>query len=247
MAIAQPGWAPAHQPHPQARPLSQRVLLEALLMTVLAILALAALFGFQNHGFAVDAGLSAQSAASYGINTGTEPVQKNTSLFTTAISVPGGSATLSSDTTYTISAKVEGARAYDDMIADLVPNDLLLAWGDMAHSDINSKLVWEQGDRRGQVSGSLGGAGGVDLSADYVIRHVSNNHLIASTDHIEQAIKNIKAGDTVRIDGRLVDVRIARSDGRVVTVNTSKTRTDQGDGACEIIYVEHLRVNGTTY
>ncbi|MHB9111574.1 MAG: hypothetical protein ACYC4D_02950 [Thermoleophilia bacterium] len=219
-------------------------MLEALFLTILATLALAAMFGFQQRSFSLDTG---RSAINYGINPGTEPVQNETSWYQTIVDVPGGSATLSSNASFTINAKVEGSKAYDDAISDLVPYDLLLTWGDMANDEIDSKLVWEQGDRRGQVSGSLGGASGVELSTDYVIRHVSNNHMIPSTERIERAMRNIKAGDLVRIDGRLVDVRMSLDDGRVFTVNTSKTRTDQGEGACEIIYVEHLRVNGQTY
>lgn len=213
-------------------------------MTVLATLALAAMFGIQNSNFTVNA---SQSAISYGINAGNEPVQHETSLFKTNVAVQGGTASLSSDTSYTINAKVESARFYDDTIGDLVPYDLLLAWGDMALDDVDSKLDWEQGDRHGQVSGSLGSANSVNLSTSYVIGHVSNDHLIPSTDRIARAMKNIKAGDMVRIDGRLVDIRMSLNDNRVLTVNTSKTRTDQGEGACEIIYVEQLRVNGQSY
>ncbi len=235
---------PAHA-HVHGKPLSQRVFLEALLMTAMSILALLAMFGFQNRGIAESSG--SPSLISYGINAGIEPVQKDTSIFKTVLKVPDGTATLTSNASYTINAKVEGARAYHDMIGDLVPYDLLLAWGDLSNDEIDSKLEWQQVDRHGQVSGSLGGSGGVDLSASYVISHVSNNHLIASSVRIEQGMKAIKAGDMVRIDGRLVDVRMGLSDGRMVTVNTSKSRTDQGEGACEIIYVEHLRINGTTY
>jgi hypothetical protein len=213
-------------------------------MTVLATLALTAVFGIQNSDFTVDA---SQNAISYGINTGNEPVQHKTSLFKTNVAVPGGTATLSSDTSYSINAKVESARFYDDTIGDLVPYDLLLAWGDMALDDVDSRLDWEQGDRRGQVSGSPGSANGVNLSTSYVIGHVSNNHLIPSTDRIARAMKNIKAGDMVRINGRLVDIRMSLNDNRVLTVNTSKTRSDQGEGACEVIYVEQLRVNGQSY
>jgi len=233
-----------HPGHPHSRPLSQKVLLEALFMTILATLALAAMFGFQDRQLSLSTG---GSSISYGINPTTEPVQNKTSPFHTKVSVNGGTASLSSDASFTINAKVESSRAYDDAISALIPYDLLLTWGDMADEDIDSKLVWEQGDRKGQVSGSLGGASGVDLSSDYVIRHVSNNHMIPSNAGIEKALRKIKAGDMVRIDGRLVDVRMSLYDGRVLTVNTSKTRTDQGEGACEIIYVEHLRVNGQTF
>ncbi|MHB9054272.1 MAG: hypothetical protein ACYC5F_09870 [Thermoleophilia bacterium] len=248
-AQAHSGWHThhaAHAPHAahaHPRPLTQRVLLEALFMTILSVLTLAAMFAIQNNN--LNASVS-QSSVSYGINTGTEPVQNSTAAFKTTLAVSGAKATVSSDTSYTINARVESAMSYDDQISSLIPTDLLLAWGDMTQNGVDGKLTWQQEDRHGQVSGSLGD-GGVDLTQDYVIRHVSNNHLLPANSRVAAAIAGIKAGDTVRIDGRLIDVRMALNDGRVLTVNTSKSRIDQGEGACEIIYVEHLRVNGISY
>lgn len=213
-------------------------------MTLLASLALVALMSFQNDSFAVNETRVEQNVTSYGNSTVNEPSQKDSSPFKTMITLPGGDATLTSDASYLINAKVESIRSYDDTISALVPIDMLLAWGEMARNDIDSKLVWDQGDRKGQVSGTLGSAAGVDLDNYYVITHVSNNHLIPANERIERAIRNIKTGDTVRIQGRLVDIREKLSDGRVVTVNTSKTRSDQGEGACEIIFIEQLSVNG---
>ncbi|MCL4473185.1 MAG: hypothetical protein M1455_04480 [Actinobacteria bacterium] len=232
-----------HAAHAHPRPLSQRVLLEALFMTILAVLTLGAMFAIQNNN--LNAGVT-QSSVSYGINTGTEPVQSSTAAFKTSIAVPDGKATVSSNTSYTISAKVESAMSYSDQISSLIPTDLLLAWGDITQNGVDGMLSWQQEDRHGQVSGSLGGDG-VDLTQDYVIRHVSNNHVVPANTRVAAAIAGIKAGDTIRIDGRLIDVRMALNDGRVLTVNTSKSRSDQGEGACEIIYVEHIRVNGIAY
>ncbi len=219
-------------------------------MMILATLAMATVIGAGDGSLAdTVARISSggHSSVTYGIDPGIEPLQKNTGPFRTSIPVSDGTATLTSDSAYTINARVESVKAYNDLIGDLVPYDLLLAWGDMADDDVGNKLFWEQGDRKGQVSGSLGGPGGVDLSHDYVVRHISNNHIIASTDRIERALTSIKPGDMVRIDGRLVDVRMSLNDGRIVTVDSSKSRTDQGEGACEIIYVEHLRVNGQLF
>jgi len=219
-------------------------MIEALLLSILATLALAAVLGFQGNGLALNLNSGTSSSIRFGINAGSEPLQQSTPFFKTIVPVPGGNATLTSDSAYTISAKVESIRGYDDSISGLVPYDLLLTWGDMAHDDVDSKLTWEQSDRRGEVSGSLDD---VDLSSGYIISHISNNHVIPATDAIASALGNVKSGDLVRIEGRLVDVREILYDGRIITVNTSKTRADQGDGACEIIYIEHLRVNGRNY
>jgi len=68
----------------------------------------------------------------------------------------------------------------------------------------------------------------------------SNNHLITNNDEIRKRIRNLHVGDQVYIKGMLVNYSEARWDGRFR--NTSMTRTDRGDGACEIIYVEDVQV-----
>lgn len=221
----------------------QRAFAEALLLTILTVLAVAALLSLSAG---VMPATSEQPHVSYGGVTAAEPLQQDAPRFETTLRLAGAQVTLTSDTSYSINAKVESVKTYDDTISPAIPLDLLLAWGQMADPDIDSKLTWEQSDRRGTVTGTLGKFGKVDLTADYVINHVSNNHVIPADDRIRQGLMQIKPGDVVHIDGRLVDVRMVIGN-RVLTVSSSKSRFDQGDGACEIIYVEHLVVNDRSY
>jgi len=244
--IANPGYhTPGRHGHavPQFGQITHKLILESLFMTALLVAVLAVVFNMQNQSISFG---SETSSVSYGINTAKDPVQKTTTPFTTNMQLNGAMATLTSDTSYSISAKVESAKLYSDAISKAVPYDLLLAWGNMTEPDVDGKLEWDQADRQGMVSGSLGGSG-ADVSSEYVINHVSNNHLVPANDNIRRAIATIKAGDVVRIDGRLVNVWVKTDDSRVLTVTTSKKRSDQGDGACEIIYVEELRINGLYY
>lgn len=233
---------PRSQPH--HRPLSQRVLIEALLMTILLVGAFYALFFMydKSPAFSED-----DSFVTFGIDSTRDPIQKEADRFRfTLYTADGAEVTLTSQTAYSISAKVQNVASYDDAMGDAVPYDLLLAWGQMAEEDVDSRLTWEQADRRGTVTGSLGGSSGPAIDADYVVTHVSNNHVIPANENIAAALDMIEAGDIVRIDGRLVDMRMVKGD-ELYTVNTSKSRTDQGDGACEIIFVERIRINGETY
>lgn len=229
---------------PHERPLSHRVVIEALMLTILTVVIFAMIFQMQNRAFSFS---SSAEISSFGINAGAEPVQKLTDPFQTSLMVNDGEAILSSDASYSISAKVESAKAYDDSISSAIPYDLLLSWGQMATSDVDSKLTWEQGNRQGSVSGALGGSNGANVSTSYVINHVSNNHLIPANDRIREALSTIRPGDLIKIDGRLVDVRLHTDDSRVLSVSSSKTRTDQGDGACEVIFVEHLKINEKSF
>jgi len=230
--------------HAHERGLTHRVLLEALILTILSVAIFGMIFQMQSEDFSLAA---SAEVSSFGIDAGSEPVQSSSSPYATDMRVTGGVAEIKSDATYSISARVESATEYDDAMAAAIPYDLLLAWGDMADPDVYSKLDWSQADRQGMVSGTLGGSGGPDVSTDYVITHVSNNHLIPDNNSIREALASIKAGDLVRIDGRLVDVRFKSGDGRILSVTSSKTRTDQGDGACEILLVERININEKSY
>ncbi len=68
----------------------------------------------------------------------------------------------------------------------------------------------------------------------------SNNHLIPNDDAVREKIHNIKEGDYVRIEGYLVNIYGQKNDGHYFKWNTSTTRSDTGNGACEIIYVTNV-------
>ena len=222
---------------------TRRLVLESLLLVLVSVMIFMGVY-YQGTGFAAD---DSGPVVSHGINLSREPIQKDTSQFKTTIRGGGSVATIVSDTSYSIRGRVEGVMPYDDGISDIVPYDLLLAWGDVTRDNADDKLSWEQSDRKGQGSGSLGGIDGVDLSADYIISHISNNHIIPANENVRNALETIKPGDTVVIEGRLVNVRLLTPDDNAITVNTSKIRNDKGDGACEIIFAESLRINDVTF
>lgn len=231
-AIALPGQL-------QHRPLSLKIAIETFVMALMLLVSIWVLFNF----YGSDTAFSGEDHfITYGIDSSAEPIQKSSAIFRASFNTASGTeVTLFSDTNYSISAKVQGIKAYDDAMGEVVPYDLLLAWGMLAEDEVDGSMTWEQSNRRGTVSGSLNDAGR-EIDAGYVITHVSNSHVIAANQSIASAFDKIKPGDIIRIDGRLVDIRMV-DDNQVYTVNSSKSRTDQGDGACEIIYVERIKIN----
>lgn len=219
-----------------------RLIIEALLLVLLAVLVAGGLLA-QNRSLGEEA---AAFESSFGINSTREPFQRPTPDFTAYVDTGSGTGVLTSNTAYSISARVESVRAYDDEISSVVPYDLLLSWGKVSDSSVAGSLAWSQADRQGMVSGSLRTTDASELDAAYIISHVSNNHVIAANDDILAGLASIRSGDTVRIDGRLVDLSMD-SGSRRLQVYTSLNRFDQGAGACEIIFVERLQVNDRLY
>lgn len=87
----------------------------------------------------------------------------------------------------------------------------------------------------------------VILDNKYIESHVSNNHIIPSNQNIRHALKTVRKGNLVRIDGYLVNVTANVKGKGTSNWNTSTVRTDTGNGACEIVYVAKLQINDRIY
>jgi len=75
----------------------------------------------------------------------------------------------------------------------------------------------------------------------FVNNEISNNHLLPATDEIYEKIKKSRVGDQIHIKGYLVRYNIVATDINLYR-NTSTTRDDKGDGACEVIYVTDFEI-----
>ncbi|CAA6678417.1 MULTISPECIES: hypothetical protein [unclassified Lentimonas] len=73
---------------------------------------------------------------------------------------------------------------------------------------------------------------------------LSNNHLITDNDAIRRKISNVGIGDQIKIKGMLVDYQEIGSQGG--WRNSSLTRSDSGNGACEVVFVKELKVLRST-
>jgi hypothetical protein len=69
---------------------------------------------------------------------------------------------------------------------------------------------------------------------------ISNNHLITDSPKIRKQIEGLRIGDQVRMRGRLVGYRDIQWTN--FWRNSSLVRTDTGNGACEVVFVEEIDV-----
>lgn len=63
---------------------------------------------------------------------------------------------------------------------------------------------------------------------------LSNNHLLPADPLIADKLKAVEVGDQIRLHGFLVDYEMPKIGSMR---RTSQTRTDTGEGACEVVYV----------
>ena len=137
--------------------------------------------------------------------------------------------------TYEVHARVLHTKHYWADRNDLVPYDVALGWGPMSDQSILDRLEISQGNRfffyRWHDE--------PPLPVDEIVTHAANNHLIAANPEVAAAVRRLRAGQFVHMRGYLVNVTGPKG----FHWNTSTTRTDSGNGACEVFYVEAISVS----
>jgi len=119
---------------------------------------------------------------------------------------------------------------------DLSPIDLALGWGVMSDQAVLDRIDITQSSRWYRTRYEMP----PPVSDQQIIANSSNMHMIPAGRSIERALKRLREGDIITIRGHLVDV----DHDSGWWWRTSMSRTDTGNGACEIVYVESLDVEG---
>lgn len=142
---------------------------------------------------------------------------------------------------YQIAAHVLGNKRYYDWQSGMVPRDLALAWGGISDPSVDRWIHWRQSGRWYYYEWDSG-----DYGRSYITGHSANAHIISATDNLDKALRRVEKDDAIYLEGYLVNLQV-RDDGRVDRVSTSLSREDTGTGACEILYVVRLILDGQLY
>ena len=121
-----------------------------------------------------------------------------------------------------------------DREAQLAPIDLALGWGPMSDQAILDHIEISQSNRWYYFNY------GPDcpLNSREIAFHSGNMHMIPATEHIEEMLKSVGTGDLVYFSGSLV--QIDGTDGW--SWRSSLSRQDDGDGSCEVVWVDQLTI-----
>jgi len=123
---------------------------------------------------------------------------------------------------------------YLNRTADLAPIDLALGWGAMSDSAVLDRIDISQSARWYRTRYEFPSP----IPDQQIIANSSNMHMIPAGKGIERSLKKLREGDIILIRGYLVDVD--HDSGWYW--RSSMSRTDTGDGACELVFVEYLSV-----
>jgi hypothetical protein len=169
-----------------------------------------------------------------GVLVAAEPAQRN---LDPAPTFAARGQTMVARARYDITARVLRKEIYRvDGGADIAPVDLGVGWGPLSDTRVIDELEFSQMGRFFYWKPKRADAFPVPIGT--LITHAAQMHLIPASPGIEARVKKLRPGQIVTIGGYLVDVRGPNG----FTWNTSLTRGDTGNGACEIVWVESLSV-----
>lgn len=121
------------------------------------------------------------------------------------------------------------------------PKDLTLVWGKVAQYNKEIDFDWKHSNRHSYhkldpyvVEKYFGGS-------IYLNSEVSNNHVIPADDRVRKEIDMVRRGDHIIIEGYLVNAEFFKGNVPYGKWESSVTRYDTGDGACEVIYVTNIK------
>jgi hypothetical protein len=135
---------------------------------------------------------------------------------------------------FEIRARVLARERYRfDRAAELSPVDFALGWGPMSDSNVLAALSIRQSDRWYFWSASE-----LPLSPAEISSHSANMHMIPASEGVRNRLLSVRPGQVVDLRGMLV-----RADGQDGWHwISSLSRTDTGDGSCEVVWVDSIRV-----
>jgi hypothetical protein len=141
-----------------------------------------------------------------------------------------------------IEALVLGRKDYSEGdMGSLVPIDLAMAWGKVSDPAWVKHLKVEQSDRVYRWSFPRGTV----LDQKTVETSSANMHIMPASPEILRKLKSVDRGDVVRLTGFLVNIsKEATEDEDGFSWKSSLIRTDTGLGACELILVTSVDIEG---
>ena len=134
---------------------------------------------------------------------------------------------------FALDARVLHQKIYRyDRGAALVPVDLAVGWGPMSDQAVldqleisqSARFFWYQYQRQPPIP------------SEEIVSHATNLHLIPSNKAVAAQCKSVRTGELIHLSGLLVEA----TGPEIGTWRSSLSRTDSGNGACELVWVEEL-------
>ncbi|MDF1498667.1 MAG: hypothetical protein P1P85_04960 [Patescibacteria group bacterium] len=115
--------------------------------------------------------------------------------------------------------------------------DICVIWNENIESGIYKKIDFKNGSYTCYIKSKANMTR--DEWQNYRSDNLSNNHLLTNDEEINKKILSAKKGDQIYFKGYLVEYSIKDDDFKR---GSSISRTDNGNGACETIFIEDFQI-----
>jgi hypothetical protein len=119
-----------------------------------------------------------------------------------------------------------------DRQSKLAPVDLAVGWGPMSDQSVIDRLNITQSMRFFWYEYQQP----PPIAKEEIVCHGTNLHIIPATSAIASLCKSLRIGALIHLSGELVEA----TGPDIGTWRSSLSRTDSGNGACELVWVEEL-------
>ena len=119
-----------------------------------------------------------------------------------------------------------------DRESALVPVDLAVGWGPMSDQAVLDRLKITQSMRFFWYEYQQP----PPIPKEQIICHATNLHIIPATSAVASSCKSLRVGALIHLRGELVEA----TGPNIGTWRSSLTRTDDGNGACELVWAEEI-------
>lgn len=179
------------------------------------------------------------------IDPSAEPAQENLAKADkVVIEKKGWRFELTPMASYSISGEVVSQENYRSGVPGVIsPCDIALVFGDLYTGGLYKEISWSQS---GRWYWWKYGASFPKQDDRYIARWSSNNHIIPANGTLWKAARSADEGDLVVLEGYLVTIDAKKGDESYFW-NSSLSRTDTGDGSCEVLYMTKMRIGENVY
>jgi len=115
--------------------------------------------------------------------------------------------------------------------------DVCVIWGDNLKDDTYRRMRFRNGSWTCYVS--VNAATADEDWSKFNMASLSNNHLLSNKSEINQVLRKTHVGDQIYLKGYLASYQ---REGTSFSRSTSTSRTDEGNGACETVYLTEFKV-----
>jgi hypothetical protein len=132
---------------------------------------------------------------------------------------------------FSVDARILHRKVYRyDRNSKLAPVDLALGWREMSDQAVLDRLNISQSMRFYWYQYQLP----PPIPREHIVSRSTNVHVIPATPAIASFCKSLRKGELVHLEGKLVEAT-----GPEMSIwRSSLSRTDSGNGACELLLVE---------